>query len=91
MKKIRYSTQYRKDIKRFADKKELIDDLYEIVRMLEYEIPIPPEYRPHRLKGKLKGCWECHIRGNFLLIWMDEVTGEICLERLGSHSELFRM
>ena len=39
------------------------------------------------LKGQYKGCMECHIEGDFLLIWIDEDA--ISLVRLGSHSELF--
>ena len=36
------------------------------------------------------GCMECHIEGDFLLIWIDEETETIELVRLGSHSELFK-
>ena len=39
------------------------------------------------LKGQYKGCMECHIGNDFLLIWID---GDIIdLVRIGSHSELF--
>ncbi|MGM9727872.1 MAG: type II toxin-antitoxin system YafQ family toxin, partial [Prevotella sp.] len=44
---------------------------------------------PHRLKGEYKGCMECHIENDYLLIWRDPVNSIIWLERLGSHSELF--
>lgn len=33
---------------------------------------------------------ECHIQGDFLLIWFDEENDIIELVRLGLHSELFR-
>ena len=45
---------------------------------------------PHPLSGKYKGCLECHINGDFLLIWYDKNSDIIELVRLGSHSELFR-
>ena len=32
---------------------------------------------------------ECHIEGDFLLIWVDGQNDIIELIRLGSHSELF--
>ena len=38
---------------------------------------------------KNKGCMECHINSDFLLIWIDEARDIIELVRLGSHSELF--
>lgn len=61
-----------------------------ILRMLRDEITIPKEYNPHMLKGQYKGCMECHIEGDFLLIWIDETNNQIGVLRLGSHSELFK-
>lgn len=57
--------------------------------MLKDEMAIPPKYKPHILLGDYKGCMECHIEGDFLLIWVDEQNDIIELVRLGSHSELF--
>ena len=42
------------------------------------------------LTGNYAGHMECHIEGDFLLIWFDPNSDEISLVRLGSHSELFR-
>ncbi len=61
-----------------------------ILNMLQSETPIPAEYYPHMLKGNYAGYMECHIEGDFLLIWLDRETDQIDLVRLGSHSELFR-
>lgn len=41
------------------------------------------------LTGDYAGCMECHIETYFLLIWIDPVSDEIDLVRLGSHSELY--
>lgn len=57
--------------------------------MLQNEIPIPAKNRPHMLTGNYAGYMECHIEGDFLLIWFDPETDQIDLIRLGSHSELF--
>lgn len=65
-------------------------DLKEVLKMLQNEQPIPADYLPHPLSGKYKGCLECHINGDFLLIWFDKNTNVIELVRLGSHSELFK-
>jgi mRNA interferase YafQ len=89
MRVIHYSTQYKKDIRRYANRQDMLDALYEVVKMLEKGEPIPAKYSPHKLKGKLKGCWECHVHSNFLLIWIDEGTGDVWLERIGTHHELF--
>ena len=66
-----------------------MERLLELIRMLETEIELLEKYKLHRLIGEYKGCWECHIEGDYLLIWMDESAQIIRLLRLGNHSELF--
>lgn len=89
MKTIKYSGQFRKDFKRYLTNKNKVEKLLEVIRMLENEIKLPEKYRLHKLTGNYKGCWECHIDGDFLLIWIDETETIIKVIRLGSHSELF--
>ena len=89
MKTLRPSTQFKKDLKRIRNNPQKAAALQTVLRMLEKGIPIPAEYKPHMLSNDYKGCMECHIQGDFLLIWIDELTDEIDLVRLGSHSELF--
>lgn len=90
MKIIRYSSRYKKDIKRYANQPDKIKALFDILKLLGEGKPIPAENNPHPLKGQYKGCWECHIESDFLLIWIDNTTDTIWLERIGSHSELFK-
>lgn len=89
MKILRFSSQYKKDAKRFRNQPKKMEKVVEILGMLRDEIPIPPEYSPHMLKGDYKGCMECHVEGDFLLLWIDETENPIGVLRLGSHSELF--
>lgn len=89
MKILRPSTQYKKDLKRIRNNPKKAAALLEVLILLENEQPIPDKYRPHMLTSDYAGCMECHIQGDFLLIWIDEETGDIDLVRLGSHSELF--
>lgn len=60
-----------------------------ILNMLQSGTQIPSEYYPHMFTGNYAGYMECHIEGDFLLIWFDPDTDQIDLVRLGSHSELF--
>jgi mRNA interferase YafQ len=90
MKKVYPSGQFKKDLKRYVHQEEKISKLRVLVKLLETDQEIPSEYRAHKLSGKYKGCLECHIEGDFLLIWINEDDSTICLMRLGSHSELFR-
>ena len=89
MKKLQPTTQYKKDYKRIRNNVQKVEDLKEILKKLMYEEPIPAEYLPHKLTGNYKGCMECHVQNDLLLIWVDEKNDIIGLVRLGSHSELF--
>ena len=90
MKELRYTSQFKKDLKRFLNKPKKLKALNDILDMLRKDIPLPEKYRQHALHGNYAGCLECHIDGDFLLIWFDEVNNTIALFRLGSHSDLFK-
>ena len=90
MKKIHPSSQYKKDYKRYRNDPEKLADLRVILDLLVKDQPIPVKYKPHKLSGEYKGCIECHIQSDFLLIWIDEKNDIIELVRMGSHSELFK-
>ena len=89
MKRLFPSTQYKKDYKRYRNNPQKVAALKDVLDMLSNEQPIPAEYQPHPLHGRYKGCVECHVQGDFLLIWLDPKKNVIELVRLGSHSELF--
>lgn len=90
MKEIRYTKQFKKDFKKYLNQPKKLETLKEVLDMLRNEIPLPKKYKEHRLTGEYKGCYECHIEGDYLLIWYDEENNQIALYRLGSHSELFK-
>jgi len=53
--------------------------------------PLGAEYKDHVLTGNWGGYRECHIGGDFLLIYeIDEERNGIEFARTGTHSELFR-
>lgn len=90
MKELKPTSQYKKDYKRFRNNPQKLEKLFKILDLLHREKPIPEENFPHPLAGKYKGHMECHIEGDFLLIWFDPDSDIISLVRLGSHSELFK-
>ena len=89
MKILRFSKQFKKDAKRYRNQSNKMSKVAEILQMLRDEVPIPARFKPHLLTGDFRGCMECHIEGDFLLIWIDETENQIGVLRLGSHSELF--
>ena len=62
----------------------------EVVALLAETGSLPPQYRPHKFSGDLKGFWECHIQPDWLLIWEQRDTELILvLTDTGTHSDLF--
>ena len=53
MKKLRPSTQYKKDLKRIRNNPKKAEALLEVLRLLENELPIPEIYRPHLLTNEI--------------------------------------
>lgn len=51
MKKLKASTQYKKDYKRFRNNPKKLEKLFKIIQLLEKELPIPKENNPHMLTG----------------------------------------
>ena len=63
----------------------------EVIILLEKDGKLPPQYKPHFLKGDYKGYLECHIQPDWLLIWkQDEEIKLVSLSRTGTHSDLFK-
>jgi mRNA interferase YafQ len=52
------------------------------------DAPLPPEWLDHPLKGDWADHRECHIGGDFLLIYQAQAD-QINFVRAGTHSELF--
>ena len=61
--------------------------------LIANDAPLGPEWLDHPLKGEWSGYRECHIGGDFLLIYeIDEQAGKggaIIFVRAGTHASLF--
>lgn len=56
------------------------------------DAPLGPEWQDHPLKGGWVGFRECHVGGDFLLVYkLDNETtpGTVVFVRAGTHAELF--
>lgn len=89
MNSLKLTSQFKKDLKRYKHKGEIISKLETILNLLIEGLPIPEENRPHPLTGNYRGYMECHIESDTLLIWWDKETGVIKLVRFGTHTGLF--
>ena len=71
MNHLRFTTKFKKDLKRYERQTAKIGKLLKLLSFLKNDLPIPAIYKAHTLKGDYAGCMECHIEGDFLLIWFD--------------------
>lgn len=87
---IKFTAQFKRDLKLAKKQNKNIDKLFEIIEILADGNQLPAKYRDHELTGNYKDTGECHIEPDWLLIY--EISEEILvlmLNRVGSHSELF--
>lgn len=83
--------RFEKDLEKAKKQHKDIESLKTVIQQLAEEKPLTAQYLDHPLKGNWKGCRECHIENDWLLIYrIKRKENEIWFERLGSHSELFK-
>ena len=79
---VRFTGQFKKDLKRAKKQGKDTDELFAVVDKLSNG--------DHGLSGNYKGCRECHIQPDWLLIYeINDGILVLMLYRVGSHSELF--
>jgi len=61
-----------------------------MMQLIAHESPLGAEFKDHPLKGSWLGYRECHIGGDFLLIYQIYEEKMIFFSRAGTHSELFK-
>ncbi len=89
MKEIFQTSQFKKDFKRTKKRGKDLDKLKQVVGMIIEGKPLEERYRDHALGGKWSGSRDCHIESDWVLIYrVDDKS--LYLERMGTHSDLFR-
>ena len=90
MYEIEYTNSFKKDYKRVLKREYNESLLIEIIEQLIETGKVDLKHKPHKLLGKYRGYWECHIQSDWLLIWdIDETEKLISLLYTGTHSDLF--
>ena len=88
---IRWTNQYKKDVKLAKKRNYNISELLEVVKKLSFGLPLEEKYKDHALEGNWKNHRELHIRPDWLLI--HQIKDDILileLSRTGTHSDLFK-
>jgi mRNA interferase YafQ len=64
--------------------------LEETIQILSETGKLPAKYKPHKLTGNFAGCWECHIKSDWLLVWkQNDLKLVLLLTNTGTHSDIF--
>ncbi len=85
-----YTNEFEKNTE-LAKRKGFNIKLLDIVidKLLERK-PLAKHYRNHKLEGEYKGCWECHVAPDWLIIYKyNHPEKKIIFLSYGSHSDLF--
>ena len=86
----RFTGPFKNDRKLMKKRNKDIDKLTHVMAMIVNEQPLPPERKNHPLHGEWKGSLECHIQGDWVLIYeIDLAAHTVTFHRTGSHSDLF--
>ncbi|MGN8541629.1 type II toxin-antitoxin system YafQ family toxin [Helicobacter pylori] len=89
MLEIELKKKFTKDLKKHILNQKIELEIFDlVVENLRNQIPLDEKFKDHALVGEHKGCRECHIKPDVLLVYRVK-DNVLTLVRLGSHSELF--
>jgi mRNA interferase YafQ len=89
------TAQFRKDWERLSHsgRYKMIELKKAMLLLIANDGPLPPEYKDHPLKGEFADQRDCHIGGDWLLLYTIRDPGTkketVVFTRTGTHSELF--
>jgi mRNA interferase YafQ len=90
MLKPRFTGSFKRERKLMQKRGKDIHKLTEVMGMIINEQPLPPERHNHPLHGEWEGSFECHIQGDWILIYrLNPEARTVTFQRTGSHSDLF--
>lgn len=85
----KYYKQFKKNLKQVKKQGKNLNILRYVIDKLKQGESLNPKYRDHFLINNYKGCRECHLDPNWLLIYkLDKNANILWLIGTGSHSEL---
>lgn len=83
-----FGSQFKRDRRLCARRGYDMNLLTAVVDILRIPAALPAQNRVHSLSGNWIGYQECHIQGDWLLIYR-VVGNELRLARTGTHADLF--
>jgi mRNA interferase YafQ len=91
MYKVVYTSRMKRDVKLMKKQQKDMSKLRKVLGILASGEKLPPEYRDHELSGNLKDFRECHIEGDWLLLYqIFESKLILSAAATGSHERALR-
>ena len=88
---VKPTKQFKHDLKLVQKRGYDMQKITDVIKKLAAGETLPEANRDHALSGNFKGCRECHIEPDWLLIYEIEKDNLILyLTRTGTHSDLFK-
>ena len=85
-----FTKKFQKELKKCKSRGLNISKIGDIMAKLIEDEPLEARNKNHPLSGDFSGCYECHIRPDWLLVYMlDNEANTITFLRTGTHSDLF--
>lgn len=90
MYEVRFTTTFKKSYKLMKKRGLNLNLLDEVIDILRQGRKLDEKYRDHALSGNYQGFRECHIKPDWLLVYLleDDIL-TLTLINTGSHSDLF--
>ena len=86
-KELKVTTKYKKDLKAYKHKPDILQELNKVIDILLSGGTLPEKYKNHTLGGNLKDINDCHVKPNDVLLYKINET-EVTLVRFGPHNKL---
>jgi len=88
--KVIFTNKMKRDVKLMEKRGKNMSKLYETLKLLANGAPMPPKYHDHPLGGEFNEYRECHIEGDWLLMYrIYENKLILSASATGTHSDLF--
>ena len=85
-----FTKKFQKELKKCKIRGLNTSEIGDIMAKLIEDEPLEARNKNHPLSGDFYGCYECHIRPDWLLVYMlDNEANTVTFLRTGTHSDLF--
>ena len=89
---VEFTNAFKRDVVNIVKHNWDLKLLENTIKTLATKGKLPPEYKPHKLEGNFHGYWECHIKGDWLMVWRQtDSTLTLMLTNTGTHTYIFGM